>query len=203
MTTKDMEQAVYWFLAKTGTYLCFEVMIPVHLPAISHYDRFGNSYMYKRDTRERVDLLTYEKRGGIWRFYELKLTVSDFRSKCKKSFYGNYNYFVMPEDVYEKVKEEIPEHIGVICCVEQSYSSILKGVTCRCVKKPKKQELGVNEEELKFNFMQSLSLKQQHLMEYKLKEMIEIERKKTSKRRTLRKKHDDKGNTETLFESDD
>lgn len=51
--------------------------------------------------------------------------------------------------------------------------------------------------------MQSLSLKQQHLMEYKLKEMIEIERKKTSKRRTLRKKHDDKGNTETFFECDD
>lgn len=194
MTTKDMEQAVYWFLAKTGTYLCFEVMIPVHLPDQLSCDIFGNSYVYRRDTRERVDLLTYEKRG-VWRFYELKLTVSDFRSKCRKSFYGNYNYFVMPEDVYEKVKDEIPDHVGVIGCVERISRNNIKSVVCQCIKKPKRQELGVNEEELKFNFMQALSLKQQHLMKYKLKEMIEIERKKTHKRRTIRKKHDSERNT--------
>lgn len=134
ITTKELEHKIYFALAKMGTYLCFEVMMP------SQY-RGANS-------NERVDLLTYDTKG-IWRFYEIKISKSDFYSKCKHTFLGHYNYFVMPLELYDQVKQDIPDHIG--CYVS------CKGSLCYCIKKPKKQNLKIDEDKLKFSFMQSLS----------------------------------------------
>lgn len=157
ITTKQLEQAIYWTLAKLGTYLCFEVMIPKDLPTeITHKD--GNTYVYHKQTRERVDLLTYEKKGGVWRFYELKISVADFRSKCYNSFHGHYNYYVMPQEVYAKVKDEIHRGIGVY---------VLSGSHCTCERKSMRQELAVDEEKLKFNFMQALSRQYENYMRIK------------------------------------
>jgi len=50
---------------------------------------------------------------GDFYCYEIKSSVEDFHSKNGHNFIGDYNYYVMPEDVYEKVKEEIPWNIGV------------------------------------------------------------------------------------------
>jgi hypothetical protein len=116
-----------------GTYLCFEVMMPS--------DNYSNN--------ERVDLLSYET-GGIWRFYELKVSKSDFHSKAKKTFLGQFNYFIMPEDLYRAVKDEIPKEIG-------AYAVSGNGRYMECVKKPTKQPLRVNSERLMLAFMQSLS----------------------------------------------
>ena len=44
---------------------------------------------------------------------ELKQSVQDFHSKAKVTFLGNRNYYAMPFDIYEKVKDEIPKEIGV------------------------------------------------------------------------------------------
>lgn len=44
MTTKDMEVAMYSQLKRLGTYICSEVMMPLK-------------------TKERVDMLTYDKSG--------------------------------------------------------------------------------------------------------------------------------------------
>lgn len=138
MTTKEIEFAIFKRLKKLGTYLSFEVAMPSTKEKYAH--------------RERVDLLSYDT-SGIWRFYEIKCSVSDFRSKCKKTFFGNYNYFVLPEGLYEKVKQEIPPEIGVY---------IVKDLTncykCECVKKAKKKELTkFTSEQLIFSMMQSLS----------------------------------------------
>ena len=45
--------------------------------------------------------------------FEIKVSKSDFRSHAHLSFIGNYNYFAMPEELYEKVRSEIPADIGV------------------------------------------------------------------------------------------
>jgi hypothetical protein len=133
--TKELEHIAYENLKKNGTYLCFEVMIPY-----SKGRGYGNN--------ERVDLLTYETRG-IWRFYELKVSKSDFHSKCKLSWYGNFNYYIMPYELYTQVLNEIPAEIGVY---------VAKNNGCFwCEKKPKKQELKLNHNLLLFSFMQSLS----------------------------------------------
>lgn len=45
--------------------------------------------------------------------YEIKSSVDDFHSVHGHNFIGDYNYYVMPEKVYDAVKEEIPRNIGV------------------------------------------------------------------------------------------
>lgn len=89
-----------------------------------------------------------------WRCYELKASKADFRSKAKLSFIGHYNYFVLPEALFEKVKTEIPSHIGAM--VYHHYLSAedqtLPGYFT-IEKKPQKQALLVTEQELLFRLI--------------------------------------------------
>lgn len=121
--TKRLEHSIWQATHKQGTFCCFEVTI----------GWFGN---------ERVDYLTYDTKG-IFRCYEIKCSKSDFHSKAKKTFIGHYNYYVMPKELYEEVKEEIPSHIGVY-------------VGGGIVKRAKKQELQVDTQILKDSFIRSL-----------------------------------------------
>lgn len=50
---------------------------------------------------------------GDFYCYEVKSSVEDFHSKNGHNFIGDFNYYVMPEDVYEKIKNEIPYYVGV------------------------------------------------------------------------------------------
>lgn len=121
--TVEMERQIYGATAKRGVFACFEVTI----------GWYG---------KERVDYLTYDTKG-IWRCYEVKVSLADFRSKSHKTFVGHFNYYVMSEELYEKVKDEIPKHIGVFIGQKQ-------------VKRARKQELGVDEDVLKNSFIRSL-----------------------------------------------
>ncbi len=104
-----------------GTFVCFEVGI----------------------NNEIVDCLTYNTKNE-WRCYELKVSVSDFHSKQAKTFVGNYNYYVIPSTLFDKVKDEIPENVGVIV----NGNSVIK--------KPKKQGLSVNESVMYYSMIKSL-----------------------------------------------
>ena len=99
--TKQLEDCIYKSTQKMGVFGCFEVTIG-----------FGG--------RERVDYMTYDTKG-VFRCYEIKCTKSDFYSKAKKSFVGNYNYYVLTKELYEEVKKDIPKHIGVYV-----YSELIK-----------------------------------------------------------------------------
>lgn len=92
--------------------------------------------------KERVDCLAYDTKG-IWRCYEIKVSKADFHSKAKKTFLGNYNYFVVTRKLYNEIKDEIPNHIG--CYVDGEL-----------IKRAKRQELGVNEQVLKDSMIRSL-----------------------------------------------
>lgn len=134
LTTKDIERIAYKHLWKKGVYLCYEVAVPRSIENRYH--------------RQRVDLISYET-TGIFRCYEIKNSVSDFYSGCKLSFIGNYNYFILNSSIYEKVKKDIPEGIGVWLVYEHGYME--------CVKKPKKKELKCSKEDMMFSLMQGLS----------------------------------------------
>lgn len=122
-TTTMLERAIYRATRKIGVYACFEVTIGI-------------------GGKERVDYMTLDSKG-IWRCYEVKCSVADFRSKAAKTFVGHYNYFVMPRDVYEIVKDEIPQHVGVY----------LYG---QCKKRAKKQELLITHDILMLSMTRSL-----------------------------------------------
>lgn len=69
--------------------------------------------------RELVDFMSYEPKNHVFRCYEIKVTMQDFHSKAKKSWYGNYNYLVVSNELYaeqtlDEWKAEIPLHVGII-----------------------------------------------------------------------------------------
>lgn len=51
---------------------------------------------------------------GDFYCYEIKSSVEDFHSKNGHNLIGDYNYYVMPEEVYAAVSKEIPYYAGVL-----------------------------------------------------------------------------------------
>lgn len=135
MTTKDIENIAYNYFWKKGWYGVFEVAIPRAIVNKYH--------------RERVDLLSYET-SGVYRAYEIKRDKNDFYSGCAWSWIGNYNYFIMPYSLYNEVKQDIPNDIGVWVIRERSK-------TMECIKKPKYRELLCSSADMMFSMMQAMS----------------------------------------------
>jgi len=127
--TFEIEMALYGERRKMAVYGCFEVSIGFY----RHHPAYGD---------QRVDFITMDSQG-IFRAYEIKVTKADFHSKCANSFVGHYNYYAMPLELYEQVKHEIPDHVGVWC----------NGV----VKKPKRVEPSVPTDVLAMSMVRSLS----------------------------------------------
>ncbi len=129
--TLKLEKQIWQSTHKQGVFGCFEVTI----------GWFG---------KERVDYMTYDTKE-IFRCYEIKVSKSDFYSKAKISFVGHYNYYVMPRELYEQVKNDIPNHVGVyVGGGNYSYC-------CTSVKRATRQELTVDEQILKDSMIRSLT----------------------------------------------
>lgn len=90
---------------------------------------FGiNEVSYIKDgSLEICDFVTLQRGGfnACIRCYEIKISKSDFLSKNANSFWGDYNYYCMPDELYEELKEMIPKEIGVI----GRYGVVLKRAT--------------------------------------------------------------------------
>ena len=52
--------------------------------------------------------------------YEVKISVSDFKSNHGHNFYGNHNYYVVDSRIYDSIKCLVPEEIGIIAYYEKS-----------------------------------------------------------------------------------
>ena len=52
---------------------------------------------------EIVDFMTMDSKGII-KCYEIKVTIQDFKSDAKKSWYGHYNYLVVGKDLEKEAK---------------------------------------------------------------------------------------------------
>lgn len=58
---------------------------------------------------------------GDFYCYEVKSSVEDFRSKNGHNFLGDFNYYVMPEEVFAAVSRDIPYHVGVFVPEKKNY----------------------------------------------------------------------------------
>lgn len=144
--TKKLESTLYQYCLEQGSYVVEEVSMP--------------------DKKGIVDTLSYQQLtdGKIeWRCYELKVTKADFHSKAKLSFIGNYNYFVLPQKLFEEVQSEIPTHIGVLIyrafdkkAIENSPQTLRAPGFLTVAKKAQYQELQVDETKLTSHFVASL-----------------------------------------------
>lgn len=156
--TLEMERAIYKATNKMGVFGCLEVTIGY----------FG---------KERVDYITYDTKG-TWRCFEIKVSKADFHSKAYNTFIGHFNYYVMPKELYEEVKNEIPDHIGVY-------------IGGTLVKRPKRQPLGEDEQVLKNSLIRSLARDAEKLQKSenpdytnRMNRLINNERKEKERYRT-------------------
>ena len=63
---------------------------------------------------------------------EIKISVSDFHSDHGHNFVGHCNYYAMPTELYKKVKNEIPDGVGVLLYYDgENTCGIRKKVECK------------------------------------------------------------------------
>ena len=82
--TKEIKRALYRYTGAhgLGVYGCFEAVT-------------GSTAGYGE---EHVDFMTMDAQD-IFRCYEIKVSKEDLYSKAELSFYGDYNYLVVPEEL--------------------------------------------------------------------------------------------------------
>ncbi|MEX2803833.1 hypothetical protein AB3329_01765 [Streptococcus sp. H31] len=92
--TKTVEKAILNHNNKMGVFACVEVMI-------------GNwrSKSAITDQIEIVDVMTYET-TGLLKCWEVKTSLADLKSKALLSFYGDYNYLVLPYELFVQASDK-------------------------------------------------------------------------------------------------
>jgi hypothetical protein len=85
----------------------------------------GKSYPCKECTGCVYHKHVYEI-GILTTCYEVKITVSDFKSPNGHNFHGNDNYYAVPVAIYKKILPMVSEDIGVICYYPDSGHMVIK-----------------------------------------------------------------------------
>ncbi len=104
------------------------------------------TFDYATSKAVRVDFMRFKPvnntvsgiEKGDFYCYEVKSSVEDFHSKNGHNFLGDYNYYVMPEEVFERVKNEIPYYVGVFVPYKLNYRG--KWYDLKSVKKAKRKD---------------------------------------------------------------
>lgn len=87
------------------------------------------TFDYATSNAVRVDFMRFKPvnntvsgiEKGDFYCYEVKSSAEDFHSKNGHNFLGDFNYYIMPEDVFEEIKNEIPYGVGVLVPAAKSY----------------------------------------------------------------------------------
>lgn len=101
------------------------------------------TFDYETASTIRVDYMRFKPvnnsvsgiEKGDFYCYEIKSSVEDFHSKNGHNFIGDLNYYVMPEDVFDAIKGEVPYNVGVLVPIQWSLCGGL-----RVIKKPRRQD---------------------------------------------------------------
>lgn len=64
--------------------------------------------------------------GMMCTCFEVKITLADFKSENGHNFHGNENYYVVPAELAAKIKELVPEDIGIIIYKETEKTAGLR-----------------------------------------------------------------------------
>lgn len=96
--------------------------------------------------KEIVDFLSFDAKKNIFRCYEIKVTIEDLHSQAKKSWYGNYNYLVISNELYslktiDEWHSELPLDVGLICVNINTKDK-------KTILKPKKRDISDSTKEM-------------------------------------------------------
>lgn len=81
------------------------------LDGLSYKNEHCRGCIYQRHLHEIDMLITC---------FEVKISVSDFKSKNGHNFHGNKNYYVVASEIYKDIEGLVPEGIGIIVYNEKS-----------------------------------------------------------------------------------
>lgn len=117
---------------------------PYHDPRV--YWAKEVTFDYSTTNAVRVDYMLFKPKSntvsgiekGDFYCYEVKSSVEDFHSKNGHNFIGDFNYYIMPEEVYTLVSKEIPYNVGVY--VPDGISQCGTYYELKCVKKAKRKD---------------------------------------------------------------
>ncbi len=104
------------------------------------------TFDYSTQNAIRVDYMQFKPvnntvsgiEKGDFYCYEVKSSVEDFHSKNGHNFIGDFNYYVMPEEVYATVRNEIPYYVGVFVPEIMNYRG--EWYDLKSVKKAKRKD---------------------------------------------------------------
>lgn len=104
------------------------------------------TFDYGTKNAKRVDFMRFKPinntisgiEKGDFYCYEVKSSVDDFHSKNGHNFIGDWNYYVMPKEVYDEVSKEIPYGVGVL--VPDSKSRSGNWYSLKSIKKAKRRD---------------------------------------------------------------
>lgn len=97
----------------------------------------------------RVDYMKFEPKNntvsgiekGDFYCYEIKSCIEDFHSKHGHNFIGDFNYYIMPKEVYAAVSIEIPHYVGVFVPSDLSDGALMHAFApLMSVKKAKRRD---------------------------------------------------------------
>lgn len=80
------------------------------------------TFDYSSNHAIRVDYMRFKpannsvsgiEKGDVY-CYEIKSSVEDYRSGHGLNYIGDYNYLVMPESVFDALRDRIPYFVGVL-----------------------------------------------------------------------------------------
>lgn len=126
-TTKKMKRALVSYITRQGKHIALEVPFWHTVKLNFGYGPVGHS--------EYVDAVS--EYDGIFTCYELKISMSDLRSKAAQTFEGNKNYLVCPLEMAMKIKKRndcwISQHptVGIMAWTGEDNFKIIK----RCKEK--------------------------------------------------------------------
>lgn len=80
------------------------------------------TFDYGYSNQIRVDYMRFRPKNnsvsgiekGDFYCFEIKSCIDDFNSKHGHNFIGDLNYYVMENELYDRIKEKIPYSIGVL-----------------------------------------------------------------------------------------
>ena len=146
--TKSIEHAL-WVKTNGLMYGCREVKIGL-----------GSNRHLLTNREEYVDYMTITASGEIT-CYEIKVSKSDFKSNAALSFEGHRNYMVLPNTLYDEIKDtdyfkkKLPYHAGVITF---NAANPVSQYSLTTVKNCKKRDLSIGTQTLLMeSLMRSLS----------------------------------------------
>lgn len=146
--TKSIEHAL-WVKTNGLMYGCREVKIGL-----------GSNRHLLTNREEYVDYMTITASGEIT-CYEIKVSKSDFKSNAALSFEGHRNYMVLPNTLYDEIKDtdyfkkKLPYHAGVITF---NAANPVSHYSLTTVKNCKKRDLSIGTQTLLMeSLMRSLS----------------------------------------------